>query len=324
MKLKLIHIVLCMVFIGFSVKSQEKQAVKAQSKFNSFDYADAIASYEDLIKEGYSSEEVYKNIGDANYMNAQYKEAANWYGKLFELQNKDIDPEYLYRYAQTLKSLKEYDSSDVWMEKFEEIKANDGRAEKFYNEKDYLSEIQDNSGRYAIKNLQINSKESDFSPAFYENELIFSSARDSGSVTKSIHLWNRKSFLNLYKTSITENDDFTTPTKLSKTVNKKAHESSPVFTKDGQTMYFTRNNFKNGSFSRDEEGVSRLKLYKAILKEGEWTDIIALPFNGDDYSTAHPTLSADESKLYFASDRSGTLGASDIFYVTINADGSYG
>ncbi|AIY15082.1 OmpA family protein [Cellulophaga baltica] len=324
MKFKLTHIVLCTAFVSFGLQAQEKQAVKAQSKFNSFDYADAISSYEDLIKEGYSSEDVYKNLGDANYMNAQYKEASTWYQKLFELENTTIDPEYLYRYAQTLKSLKEYDASDAWMEKFEQAKATDGRAEKFNNEKDYLTAIKENSGRYSIKNLPINSKESDFSPAFYENELIFSSARDSGTVTKTIHLWNRKSFLNLYKTAVTEDDNFTTPTKLSKTVNKKAHESSPVFTKDGQTMYFTRNNFKNGSFSRDEEGVSRLKLYKATLQNGAWADITALPFNGEDYSTAHPALNTYETKLYFASDRPGTLGASDIFYVTINSDGSYG
>jgi outer membrane protein OmpA-like peptidoglycan-associated protein/Tol biopolymer transport system component len=324
MKFNLTHIVLCTAFLGFGLQAQEKQAVKAQSKFNSFDYADAITSYENLIKEGYSSEDVYKNLADANYRNAQYKEASTWYRKLFDLENMTIDSEYLYRYAQTLKSLKEYDASDVWMEKFEQAKATDGRAEKFNNEKDYLTAIKENSGRYSIKNLPINSKESDFSPAFYENELIFSSARDSGTVTKTIHLWNRKPFLNLYKTTVTANDGFTKPTKLSKTVNKKAHESSPVFTKDGQTMYFTRNNFKNGSFSRDEEGVSRLKLYKATLKDGTWTDITPLPFNGENYSTAHPTLSADESKLYFASDRPGTLGASDIFFVTINSDGSYG
>jgi outer membrane protein OmpA-like peptidoglycan-associated protein len=324
MKLKLTHLIICTFFIGLNLQAQEKQVVKANTKFNSLDYADAIASYEDLIADGHSSEEVYKNLGDANYMNANYEEASAWYAKLFALENTTIDPEYMYRYAQTLKSTKRYKESDQWMEKFEQSKNNDLRATNFSDKKDYLEVIKDNSGRYNVKSLSINSKESDFSPAFYENELVFSSARDSGTVTKSVHLWNRKSFLNLYKTSVSDDDSFSVPTKLSKKVNKKAHESSPVFTKDGQTMYFTRNNFKNGSFNRDEEGVSRLKLYKSSLKEGVWTDVVELPFNSDEYSTAHPTLSPDESKLYFASDMPGTHGASDIYYVTINEDGSYG
>ena len=109
-----------------------------------------------------------------------------------------------------------------------------------------------------------------------------------------------------------------------KTLNKKTHESSTTFTKDGTTVYFTRNNSDNGKFARDSEGVSRLKIYKASLQNGEWTNISELPFNGDSHSTAHPTLNADESKLYFASDMEGSLGQSDIFVVDINADGSFG
>ncbi|WP_240514910.1 MULTISPECIES: OmpA family protein [unclassified Flavobacterium] len=48
-----------------------------------------------------------------------------------------------------------------------------------------------------------------------------------------------------------------------------------------------------------------------------------LPFNSDRYSTAHPALSLDEKKLYFASDMPGTLGQSDLYSVTINADGTF-
>ncbi|MBU2997236.1 flagellar motor protein MotB, partial [Cellulophaga baltica] len=324
MKLKLTHLIICTSFIGLSLQAQERQVVKANTKFNSLDYSDAIASYEELIEDGNTSEEVYKNLGDANYMNANYDEASAWYAKLFALENTTVDPEYLYRYAQTLKSTKHYEESDQWMEKFEQAKASDLRATNFSEKKDYLEVIKDNSGRYNVKSLSINSKESDFSPAFYDNELVFSSARDSGTVTKSVHLWNRKAFLNLYKASVTDTDGFSTPEKLSKKVNKKAHESSPVFTKDGQTMYFTRNNFKNGSFNRDDEGVSRLKLYKSTLEDNVWTNVVELPFNSDDYSTAHPTLSPDETKLYFASDMPGTNGASDIYYVNILQDGSYG
>ena len=39
---------------------------------------------------------------------------------------------------------------------------------------------------------------------------------------------------------------------------------------------------------------------------------------------AHPTLSVDEKKLYFSSDMPGTFGYSDIWYVDIFEDGSFG
>lgn len=324
MKLHLKYIVLASILFGFNAQGQEKQADKAQTKFNSFNYADAIQSYQDLIDDGYSSEDAYKNLGDANYSNANYEEASKWYAKLLEKQTSELDAEYLYRYAQTLKSLKKYKESDDWMIKFEAKKADDLRAKKFTNKTNYLAEIKKNSGRYAIKSLPINSKESDFSPAFYGSQLIFSSARDSGLFTKSIHQWNNKSFLNLYTSTVSDTDEYSTPEKLSKVVNKKAHESSPVFTKDGKTMYFTRNNFKNGSFSRDAEGVSRLKIYKASLIDNQWTEITELPFNSDEFSHAHPALNSEETQLYFASNRPGTLGESDIFYVEIKGDNTYG
>jgi outer membrane protein OmpA-like peptidoglycan-associated protein len=116
----------------------------------------------------------------------------------------------------------------------------------------------------------------------------------------------------------------TKPTLFNSTINTKFHESSPVFTKDGKTMYFTRNNYLNGKKQKDASRVILLKLYKATNENGKWINVQELSFNSNEYSVAHPTLSLDEKLLYFASDMPGTKGLSDLFSVTINADGSYG
>lgn len=304
--------------------AQNKKTKKAEEDFTNYAYAEAIDAYEELVGKGYSNEEIYKNLGDANYLNARYDEASDWYSKLFMAEGANIDAEYMYRYSQSLKSMGEYIASDTWMEKFEAAKGGDVRSKKFVDNKDYLKEIEKSSGRYDIKNLAFNSAESDFAPSFLGEDLVFSTARDSGIAAKNIHEWTNKAFLNLYKATPSDNSDFAMATKLSKAMNKKTHESSTAFTKDGNTVYFTRNNSDNGKFARDAEGVSRLKIYRASLQNGEWVNITELPFNGDAHSTAHPALSADESKLYFASDMEGTTGLSDIFVVHINSDGSFG
>ncbi len=306
------------------VNAQDKKIKKATTDFNTYAYSDAIDSYESLVKKGHTSEEVFKNLGNAHYQNADYEAAVDWFAQLFELEDAEIEAEYLYKYAQTLKSLGEYGKSDQWMQKFEAAKANDNRAIKFANNLNYLNEIEENSGRYKIKNLSINTEASDFAPSFYGKELVFSSARDKGRIARNIHEWNNKPFLNLYRTIPFENGEFSTTEKLSKSLNRKTHESSTAFTKDGSTVYFTRNNSENGRFARDENGLSRLKIYKADLQDGEWSDIIELPFNDDSYSVAHPTLSSDEKQLYFASDMPGTIGQSDIFVVDIQENGSFG
>jgi len=317
------------IFCGLALmamvsQAQEKKIKKADTKFTNYSYASAIQSYEDLVEDGYTEEEIFKNLGNANYLNANYGEASNWYGQLFQLGITDIDPEYMYRYAQTLKSLEKYDASDVWMNKFKSAMSNDQRALAFGNNEDYLEKIEERSGRYELKNLGLNSKVSDFAPSFYGKDLVFSTARDSGLISKNIHRWNNGAFLNLYKATGDDQGNFTALDKLDRKLNKKTHESSTAFTKDGQTMYFTRNNSVNGKFSRDEEGISRLKIFRADLIEEEWGNIVELPFNGDSYSVAHPTLNNDETKLYFASDMPGTAGESDIFSVEINEDGTFG
>ena len=309
---------------AMATNAQDKKEKKAQKEISDYAFVDAIDTYKGLVDKGYGNQEIYSNLGDANYRNARYAEASSWYGKLFTLEGADIDPDYMYRYAQSLKSTGKYKDSDSWMDKYKAAKGSDVRSQRFDSNRDYLGEIEKASGRYDIKNLGINSTESDFAPSFYMDELVFSTARDSGVVSKKINNWNQKAFLNLYKAVPSENGDFTTSDKLSKIVNKKTHESSTAFTKDGNTVYFTRNNSANGKFARDTEGVSRLKIYRAKLKDGDWTEITELPFNGADFSTAHPTLSPDESMLYFASDREGSLGQSDIFVVEINSDGTFG
>ncbi|MDO6518388.1 OmpA family protein [Zobellia uliginosa] len=317
------------IFCGLALmamvaRAQEKKIRKADTKFTNYSYASAIRSYEGLVADGHTEEEIFKNLGNANYYNANYDEASNWYAQLFQLGITDIDPEYMYRYAQTLKSLKKYDASDVWMNKFRRARSNDQRALAFGNNEDYLERIEANSGRYELKNLGLNSKVSDFAPTFYGNDLVFSTARDRGLISKNIHRWNDGAFLNLYRATGDDQGNFTALDKLDRKLNKKTHESSTAFTKDGKTMYFTRNNSNNGKFSRDGEGVSRLKIYRATLVDGEWGNIVELPFNGDSYSVAHPTLNKDETKLYFASDMPGTAGESDIFSVEINEDGTFG
>lgn len=306
-----------------SATAQDKTTKKANKNFKNYSFAEAIEGYEELVEKGFTEEGIYKNLGDANYNNANYSEAANWYSKLFAMENASTNSDDMYRYAQSLKSSKEYEASDLWMQKYQTAKTEDIRSIKIVNNPDYMKKIENASGRYDVKSLTVNSSASDFAPAFKGEDLVFSTARDSGTVTKAIHSWNNKPFTNLYSAKASLNGDFSPATKLS-SLSKKTHETSAVFTKDGTKVYFTRNNSNNGSFSRDIAGISRLKIYSADLSNGQWSNITELPFNGDGYSTAHPALSPDERKLYFASDMAGTTGASDIFVVDINKNGSFG
>ncbi|MBT8188271.1 MAG: OmpA family protein [Croceitalea sp.] len=302
-------------------KANKKRVEKANENYKVYSFSPAIDIYKKVKEKGYTSADLLKKLGNSYYFNAMYEEAADVYKELVAKYPADITADYYFRYAQSLKTAGDYEASNQMMAKFAE-EASNSTIEEVQIE-DYLAKIEANSGRYAIEPFQYNSKYADFAPAFHEEGLLFSSDRDTGNFARYRHTWNAKDFLDLYE--VREDSTLnTTVTKIKGEVNTRLHESSSIVTKDGKTMYFTRNNFLNGKKYKDAEGTIRLKLYQAQLVDGEWTNITELPFNNDAYSVAHPALSPDEKTLYFASNMPGSLGESDIFKTEIMGDGSYG
>ena len=177
-------------------------------------------------------------------------------------------------------------------------------------------------GATNIAAFEYNSVYSEFAPAYYKEGLLFSSDRDTGNLARYRHTWNSKDFLDLYKVNV-DSASQNNVLKL-ENVNSRLHESTSVATANGDTLYFTRNNFKDGKYIKDENGVIRLKIFRATMTDGAWTTLEDLPFNNDTYSMAHPALSPDGKTLYVASDMPGTLGESDIFRIAINQDGTFG
>lgn len=313
----------CLLIFSFFGYSQEVKLKKANSNYENFQYEDAIVTYEKVAKKGYKSVELLSKLGDSYYFQSKLKEANKWYNDLFSLKKK-LNSEYYFRYAQTLKAVGNYKKADEMMEKFNQVNTSDMRAILSKAQLDYLEVIKNNSGRYTIQNAGINSEFSDYGASFYKNTLVFASARDTGGVFVKKHSWTNQSFTNLYGSLMADNGSLLKPEKFSKKINSKYHESTPVFTNDGSTMYFTRNNYLNGKKGRDSEKGVLLKLYKATKNEGEWDNVSELPFNSNQYSCAHPALSPDEKTLYFSSNMPGSKGMSDIYKVAILFDGNFG
>jgi len=301
--------------------SQEKKDKQNADNFSDYGYMVPIESYSSLLNKGFDKATIYKKLGNANFLNAEYDVATFWYEKLTAMEGIEVSPEYLYRYAQALKSIKDYEGSKKWMERFQNVQTQDIRADLYAQNTDYLKSIRIPKEQYTIKNLsKLNSKESDFAPAYYFEDLVFATARDLEYSAK----YNDLSYLNLYQAKLSVDGESGSLSPFSKDLNTPANESSAAFTKDGNTLYFTRNNFSKKSFKRDKKGVSRLKIYRASRENGIWGKVEDLPFNSTKYSVAHPTLNIDGTKLYFSSDMPGGQGASDIYVVDVLPDGGFG
>jgi outer membrane protein OmpA-like peptidoglycan-associated protein/tetratricopeptide (TPR) repeat protein len=323
MKNNILLLITIVNVFSFNCLAQKARVSSAEKKYDNYAYIDAIKTYKRVADKGYKSADMFQKLGNSNYYNAKFDKAAKWYGELFAV-TQDVEPEYYYRYAQSLRSIGENDKADEILEEFNQLSANDTRGILFIDNKNYLDKIKENSGRYQVENAGINSEYSDYGSAIYLNKIVFASARDTGSLAQRKHAWTNQYFTNLYMADL---GDEMTPgrvMKFDKNVKSRFHESTPTFTKDGTTMYFTRNNFLNGKKGKDGNEITLIKIYKANFENGKWINITELPFDSDNYSMAHPVLSPDEKTLYFVSDMPGTLGQSDLFKVKINDDGSFG
>ncbi|GAA3747073.1 OmpA family protein [Flavobacterium ginsengisoli] len=322
------YTILFVTIIGafsFSTYAQQAKVNSGDKKYDSYAYVDAIKTYEKVANKGYKSEDMFKKLGNAYYFNSDFQNAAKWYGELFAM-NTDVEPEYYFRYAQSLKSSGDMAKANKLLDEFNAKSKNDSRGKLYKEDINYLDQIKANSGRYQIENAGINSKYSDYGSFVYNNKIYFASARDTGNFTQRKHKWTGEYFTNIYDADLDPATGSTSKVnKFKSAINTKFHEASPVFTKDGKTVYFTRNNYINGKKGKDENKITLIKLYKAELgPDNKWTNIAELPFNSDNYSTAHPALSPDEKTLYFASDMPGSIGQSDLYKVSINPNGGYG
>ncbi len=312
-----ISILLCLFCIGFANAQKKKVIKKASQEFNNYSYIDAQDDYLKLAREGYRSEELFKGLGDSYYFTADYVNASKWYTELYDFMELKDAPDYLYRYAQSLKSTEQYELSSKIMLEYRQAS---GLPEKIVDDNITMKDIERNSGRFDVKNVNFNSALSDFAPAFNNGSLVFASNRFQGKDPKK-HNWNDQPFFDLYNVILEGTYTGATPEKMTNSLNTQYHESTAIYTDNYNTIYFTRNNYTKNDYKSDNSGTNRLKLYRGKKNDkGKWK-VEELPFNSNEYSVAHPALSVDGNTLYFASDMPGGLGESDLYKISIEGDG---
>lgn len=324
--MRYIFTLLIMLFLfPFSGHSQLKRLKEGHVLYEKYHYIDAQAVYEQVVKKGYKSADIYGDLADSYYYQSKYLEASKWYNLLFEEYPDAVTEKQYLRTIQSLKSNKEYDKAKALLDSYS-AKFGKSIVAKIYDaDPNYLESIENFESTYAIEVLGINTEGSDHSPSFLgETHIVFASS--DRKETSESHEWDDSAYLDLF-VSIRD----TTTGRLREkqpikgNINSVLHESAAVFTKDGKTMYFTRNNIKNGKRFRDAEHVIRVRIFKAELQEDEsWKVVEDLAINDDNFSTGFPALNNAEDKLYFSSDRKGSVGMSDIWFIDIHEDGTYG
>ncbi|MBP7273109.1 MAG: PD40 domain-containing protein [Saprospiraceae bacterium] len=160
----------------------------------------------------------------------------------------------------------------------------------------------------------INSEELEYCPTFYEDGLVFVSTKYPSEEYRIKDRRINKNIMSIYVSKRNAEELLDVPSVFSENLLTIVHEGPVSFDRTQETMFFTRNNIKNGKKIKASDGIVKLKIFTASKSsEGNWGNVVELPFNDNESSACHPSLSPDGDKLFFASDRAGGYGGMDIY-----------
>lgn len=276
--------------------------------YNDLAYSKAIQEYQ----KGLSKKEnplARINLAESYRKMNNLPKAEEEYAKV--VMQSDAQPIHKLRYAQLLERSGKYVMARSYYELYLQSNPNDEAVKKLKYSCDSITAWQKDSMKYTIQTSTLNTGQSNFSPVWYKDGIVFTSDRNSKAKS---YEWTGKPFLEMYYSKGNLENGFGSPTALSG-INGAYHDGPATFNATGDTMYFTRNNYMKKKVQKSSEDVVDLKIYRAVKKDTTWTGLTEFDYNSKEYSTGHPALNAKGTKMYFASDMPGGMGGTDL-YVT--------
>ncbi len=314
---KAYSILLIILFVfNFQAFSQMR---KANKHYELFQYAEAIPYYLKCVESKKPAEKnlAVQRLADCYRLTSNFAEAKNWYGKTVEIEG--VDPVNYFYLGQTLRSLGLYDKAVEAFNTFNTLHPDSLNGEQYYR---FCIDIQPwlNLPNMAeIKNVEaLNTEFSEFGPAFYKNGLVFTSDRRIDALDKSVYGWTNFGFLDLYFSEPEYADSFwgamKKPSSMSGRFNQFYHDGPVTFNSDFSHIFITRTTTSGAKKDSKNIKTYLLKIFSAnIEKNGNIGQYAAFPFNSDQYSLAHPTLSKNNNQIIFSSDMPGGFGGSDLY-----------
>ena len=311
---KIITILILNSIVALNAQSKKE---RADEYFTDFKFDKAIDLYLELQdtkhnKDGYIS----KRLADSYFNIVDYTNAANWYYKLYRTEDRQIGESNIIKLVQSLKASGDLEEADIIIKEYYK---DEKRLSMILKQKAILDSLEQLKEQYTIENMPFNSKKSDFAPAFYVDQLVFASSRDTTKSRNQLYDWNKQPYLDLYITQPKIKDYI--PEKFLTNLESAYHDATIAYSGKSNNIYFTRNYFKKNKLNGNDEGISNMQILIGQVSQSSLIREEKLNFNDTNYSCAHPAITKDRRFLYFTSDMPGGYGGTDIYVVELSKEG---
>ena len=311
-------LIITFVFSIQPILAQNKACKSADIAFERKQYNTAIERY----KKAYKKNSKKKDQDTRDYITYQLAEcyrlteasklAESHYKRLLKTEYPKNNPTIYLYYADALKRNKKYEDAIANYTIYNELMPDDPRGVAALNDIENIQKWIEAPTRYEVTRIKkLNSRATEFGVAWTSsnyNEIIFSSTREGG-VTKEKDAITGQNFADFYTSRQNKQGEWEEAVLVDEDViNSTGSEGMPFMNKSFSTLYFTR-------CPNHKKRISGCQIMKASRSGSMWSDPVAVEIKTIDSLDVigHPTLSSDELKLYFASERKNGLGGKDIW-----------
>lgn len=306
LKITLSVFLLVVCIVASNAQLAKKRAGKFKEKFQ---YSTAIDLYEMHLNKHLEDKEAMLDLAECYTKINDAEKAIKWYSLSIESAG-EVGVHYL-NYAKMLSETEKYAESKKWFKKYLETSGPDQRCQRQIDAIGHINDFYKDSARFRIETLPCNSGEVDYAPTYFDNGLLFSSARERHKfnlINRRV-AWNMKSYLDLYHYSFQDSS----LSNFGKPINSRLHEGATTFNEAQTKIFFTRNDLTKHKRGKSEDGITKIELYSAIKGVKGWESVTSFPFDNSEYSVGDPYYYEPENIMFFSSDMPGGFGGLDIY-----------
>ena len=287
--------------------------LQGERAYNAENYFFAIEHYKNALRFDKKDKEIPFLIAECYRYANEIKNADPWYARALKMgfTNDTIHIQY----GTILRALEKYPEAIEQYQAY--LKYDQGNAYiKWLIESCKLAQTWlEKPARYTVENLKrFNTKNSEFGiTPMKTNAVMLGSTRPDAMGTK---LYGRlgEDFSDVFESYVDGTGKWSKLRPVPGLINTEGNEGSPCFTNDGNTMYFTRCNLKNGS----------CRIFRTNREGPNWSQPVQLRIMSDTVDVGHPALTPNEDKMYFvASNAEGGYGGKDLWFMNRTEDDTW-
>ncbi len=306
-----------LIFLLSACSAGKMALKKGDKRYDRGEFDVAIDYYEKAIDKGVATGKSNYFIAESYRQSNRIKKAEPFYQAAIE-SGVEVEDAHFY-YAMALKANQKYKEARAHLEEYLNDASNEEVIELAKREVENLKKVDlivDREDYYRVKNLDaINSGAAEYSPVYLNGDLYFTSSRYGGKIYKA----TGTPFTNIYKVKTQGAVVDTSTIESIKLINDDAiNEGTVTFTNNGDIMIFAKGN------SGRKKGTKDVNLYITRFRRGDWSEPEMLSINDPEAWDSTPAFSRDGRTLYFASNRKGGFGGTDLYTATMDNRGRWG